>query len=820
MEQTTNENATREDGVSETRLAASDSSTTVPGSGSVVNRSPRVTLSAVANCRNTQTVSKSFTLAELGEALRPRGTTKDGRAVCGAVFDPPFRKLANVVEVGALVLDVDDAEGELGDLTRSIADYEQIVWTTWSHTDEQKPKFRVLLPLKRPVTVDEYAVLWREVNALLGGIVDKSTKDASRLMYTPRETGKSGRPANVVVHVPPSHASKGWLDPDSFNVREKAARQRPKTERRPVDVDQAELQSALEAIDPASLSRDDWLRVGMGLHDEGCDVSTWDSWSSRDGARYKSGECVKMWDGFGSGSGVTVATVYHLAKQAGWVKPRRERKGASTPPTPELPNGEPMPFLSGNPAPELPRGVLPPVIERYARDQAEVMGCDPAIIGISALAVAAACLDDGIVIQPKQHDTSWTESARLWVAAIGDPSAKKSPAIKKAMRPAFEVEARMRERTQRAQAEHAELVEAGERSEAPKGERLIYSDVTVEAFGASLAKNTPRGSLVHRDELTGWLASMDAYKNGEGKDRAAWLEAYNGGPLPIDRVSRGSLFVPNFSACVVGGIQPTVIRQYAKATSHDGMLQRFILFFAQPATFGLDRPPDREAGQAYEDAVVALSSMRPSGKPVVLSDGARERLVALWRVLHELSVNHPNPFLQAALGKWRGLSARLLLTFHALSCAERGEDVTRAPVGEDDARRVVGLVSAYLLPHAVRFYSELDPGEDRAAKVARWILAHQRERFLAGRDLQRELSESRKWAHWEKSEALERLSAYGWIFVAKDSGEDKYGNPKRWEVSPLVHVLFGDVAEQERERRRAIVEAIEANKALWSEGMS
>jgi hypothetical protein len=34
-------------------------------------------------------------------------------------------------------------------------------------------------------------------------------------------------------------------------------------------------------------------------------------------------------------------------------------------------------------------------------------------------------------VQPKRHDPTWTESARLWGAIVGDPSVKKSPAISK-----------------------------------------------------------------------------------------------------------------------------------------------------------------------------------------------------------------------------------------------------------------------------------------------------------------------------------------------------------------------------------------------------
>src|SRR5690606_41949678 len=95
----------------------------------------------------------------------------------------------------------------------------------------------------------------------------------------------------------------------------------------------------------------------------------------------------------------------------------------------------------------------------------------------------------------------------------------------------------------------------------PQLHRLTASDVAVEKLGDILSKYERRGIIIDHDELNGWLASIDAYKNGAGgKDKAAWLEAYNGGGLGSDRIGRGSLWVENWSACIIGGIQPDVIQ--------------------------------------------------------------------------------------------------------------------------------------------------------------------------------------------------------------------------------------------------------------------
>jgi RecA-family ATPase len=77
----------------------------------------------------------------------------------------------------------------------------------------------------------------------------------------------------------------------------------------------------LRAIDPARLSYQEWLEVGMALRHEGYDCHVWDSWSARDAARYRPGECEKKWRGF-AGSGITGGTVVALAFDHGWSPAR------------------------------------------------------------------------------------------------------------------------------------------------------------------------------------------------------------------------------------------------------------------------------------------------------------------------------------------------------------------------------------------------------------------------------------------------------------------------------------------------------------------
>jgi len=91
----------------------------------------------------------------------------------------------------------------------------------------------------------------------------------------------------------------------------------------PTDADL--IRSALDHISP-DVSYDDWLRIGMALHhwDPQAGLAIWDAWSAR-GEKYVTGEPPLKWDGFTSGGGVTLGTLFDMAKKAGWTPPAHER---------------------------------------------------------------------------------------------------------------------------------------------------------------------------------------------------------------------------------------------------------------------------------------------------------------------------------------------------------------------------------------------------------------------------------------------------------------------------------------------------------------
>lgn len=86
-----------------------------------------------------------------------------------------------------------------------------------------------------------------------------------------------------------------------------------------------DLRELLEYIDPSQCSYEEWLNVGLALHQEGYPMFIWEEWSADDGERFHEGECAAKWESFGRYTGklVTGATIIQMAKENGWTSKRK-----------------------------------------------------------------------------------------------------------------------------------------------------------------------------------------------------------------------------------------------------------------------------------------------------------------------------------------------------------------------------------------------------------------------------------------------------------------------------------------------------------------
>ena len=458
--------------------------------------------------------------------------------------------------------------------------------------------------------------------------------------------------------------------------------------------------------------------------------------------------------------------------------------------------------------PLLPRGLLPPVIEDFAFDRGRILGGDAAGIAVGALAVCGAAIPDRICLRPKKHDEGWHEAARLWVALVGLPSTMKSPIMSTVASPLRAIDAEMAQKNQHAMAAYNRLSkEEKQEREPPEQTRLAMQDTTIEA-AQEILKDSPDGVLLYQDELSGWFGSMEKYSSARGaaKDRAFWLQSWNGGLYAVNRIGRGSLLIPNLSVSILGGIQPDIIRKFAEDSHDDGLLQRLIPIMLRPAVAGRDEKPSRSVAE-YNSLVGRLHHIGSSimgggllegGTVLHFDEGAlaiREELEK--RHLELAQCESINRKLAAHIGKYNGIFARLCVVWH---CVEHAGGNIPATVTEATARRVKGFLHGFLLPHALAFYAGtlgLSDDHDRLAAVAGHILAHKLER-VTNRDVQRGDRSMRKLTRRETEAIFEQLDALGWI--TRIPGR-RPSDPPHWIVNPVVHQKFAERGKTETERR-------------------
>jgi Protein of unknown function (DUF3987) len=337
--------------------------------------------------------------------------------------------------------------------------------------------------------------------------------------------------------------------------------------------------------------------------------------------------------------------------------------------------------------------------------------------------------------------------------------------------------------------------------------------------GEILADN-PRGVLVFRDELVGWLAKLDDEEN-QG-DRAFYLETWTGtGSYTWDRIQRGTVHVANACLAVLGGIQPAKLQAYLYNTIHglqnDGLLQRFQLL-VYPDDKGawkiVDRKPDQDAQlRAYRIFErLANADFEKWGAQTEehckqpffhFDDEAQELFFDWWTQLETVTLpGEPAAIMKEHLSKYRSLVPSIALLIHLVERADSGQRehgsdaVIRVPASA--VKRAIGWCD-YLQSHARRIYGlAQDYRTQAAAALATQIRNGKLEDGFSTRDVYR-----KGWSGLTDPEvalaACRELEAAGWLRT-RPLGKAATGRPagQQYEINPKAR-RTGDGADRARE---------------------
>lgn len=171
-----------------------------------MNNDRQLTISAAGSRKATHWPAQTLYWSDLVERLRSavRGTEtlaeylslpkskqdelKDVGGFVAGTLAGDRRKADNVTGRDVLTLDLDNIPaGHTADTLRRVEGLgcAYAVYSTRKH-DENKPRLRILVPLNRTATADEYEPLARKLADIIGiSLADPTTFEASRLMYWP-----------------------------------------------------------------------------------------------------------------------------------------------------------------------------------------------------------------------------------------------------------------------------------------------------------------------------------------------------------------------------------------------------------------------------------------------------------------------------------------------------------------------------------------------------------------------------------------------------------------------------------------------------------
>jgi putative DNA primase/helicase len=184
-----------------------------------VGKSRRETKWKNMNLKWSELLSKFSTTMRTTETLEeyknlPKGDQdeiKDNGGFVGGVLREEKRRRDTVFERCLITLDADFAKPGFWEDISEKFDFACCIYSTHKHTPD-KPRLRLVIPLSRPVSPEEYEAISRRLAADLGiDYFDSTTFEASRLMYWP-STSRDGA-------FKFEHKDAEWLNPNKVLER-------------------------------------------------------------------------------------------------------------------------------------------------------------------------------------------------------------------------------------------------------------------------------------------------------------------------------------------------------------------------------------------------------------------------------------------------------------------------------------------------------------------------------------------------------------------------------------------------------------------------
>lgn len=480
---------------------------------------------------------------------------------------------------------------------------------------------------------------------------------------------------------------------------------------------------------------------------------------------------------------------------------------------------EPLdPFIE-HPVPPFPLGVLPEDLADYAAACSKASGFDEGAYGFALMVIASGVIDQ----RAKLRAGPMSVPPHLWGALSANSGGGKSPVITATAFAAHEINNRLLRESCKQYADWARLPSDERFAQQPPLIRQLMLDNTTSEAAAKALKDNPEGLLLVLPEMSEWIGRMDAYSGGSGgdKDRGAWIRAFDGGTVSVNRAKDPMpMVLENFSAAMLAGVQPEKLAQmFSKsgAGGSEGLFQRFMPFcMSDPAQvdYGYRLPEFLQTN--VQNIFERLHGWREAGafKSFELEAPALALAEAHHNNLRQLAKRTPHGRFAEHIDKLPGLTLRVCLVLHCLSEAAQGKDKPSRHVSANTFEQAQRVLQA-LYRHAEAAYSTLDKtGIATSIKLARAaceaILSKGWPVFQRG-DLTRNATGWDGVDDRQAEAAIDLLIDWGWVadvtpnHIAPRRGRRSMG---KFAVNTKVALRFEPhaqrIAKERAERSRAI----------------
>jgi hypothetical protein len=482
-----------------------------------------------------------------------------------------------------------------------------------------------------------------------------------------------------------------------------------------------------------------------------------------------------------------------------------------------------------------PVEVLPESVRDFVVEASQAIGCDCSYIALPLLVAAASAIGNTRRLVLKH---GWHVPPILWGAIVGESGTCKTPAFRVVMKPIMEAQAEQLRRYEEACLRYeAEVLQyeknlaewkrnrrdvqpPPDKPEPPQAVRYVVSDTTVEAL-APILKSNPRGVLLARDELSGWIGSFERYANtGKGKasaDAAHWLSMYSAESITVDRKTGTpkTIYVPHAAVSVVGGIQPGILRR-ALSIEHleSGLAARLLMAFpprrAKRWTES-DITPEHEAmlAQIFGRLLMLNGNTDDEGNNQPISVKLTCEAKALWIRYynsHNIEQTDLTDEMAAAWSKLEEAAARLGMVVHYLGWAG-GSIHDELLLGEEAMAAGIALAE-WFKREARRVYAMFGESvEERdQRRLVAWI------ETKGGVVTAREVQRGCRWLRepGQAEAALEKLVKAG-LGHWEQSTAGQRGQPTRRFKLSTLSTVDGNTTFHEKNRNTVDVDTVDAH---------